>query len=136
MMEETLKKEIEKERKKHGGIKDMFATIDGICKDVDEFIDNVLYLGFSVIKQDVDCEKIFLKTSRELNEKLKDIPENKEVWERIYNEIPACLMHHTFRGENPDDANDSFIMVFTDLKSEGGKRQSKSIRKQLKDINF
>jgi hypothetical protein len=119
-----------------GKVKDKYATVNGVCEDVDDFINNVLLIGYNLIKKGVDCEKIVLKTSKRLNEKLKDTPENKLVWERIYKEIPTCIMHHTFRMENIDDGDDTSIIVFTDFNSKGGKEQSKSIKRQLKEFGF
>lgn len=110
-----------------------FLTLENVIENVDEFISAVLYLGYTLIMKGLDGE-IVLKTSKELNEKLKDIPENDAVWEKIYKNIPECILYRTARIEQVDDNNNTGIMIITDFKSEEGRKQVKTIKQQLKQI--
>lgn len=125
-----IKKEMETEAKEHGEPLDKFITIPNVCKDVDEFINMVWLAGIQVIKASQNgliCDKILLHTSNELNEKLKDIPENDGVWKRIYKEFPPCILYRTMRIDNVEDPNDHHIIIFTDVRSKEGKKQAKQL---------
>ena len=131
---EEIKKETKKLEKVHGPQLDGAVTVKGILNDVDDLIRAVWVCGpefYGLINHGVKCDKMFFKTSKELNEKLNDIPENDEVWKKIYEETPECFLRNTMRVYNPTDENaETGIAVFPDLSSEG-QEQAKQILKFL-----
>ena len=128
-----LKNKIEADAKKHGGIKDTCVTFNEQCDNVDDLIQYILIAGINILKgkkAGIHCNKIMLKTSKELNNKLKDIPENQGTWDKIYKEVPPCFMARTMRIESQEDDN-CYLQVFTDLNSVEGKKMANLICKNL-----
>lgn len=104
---------------------------DGLCdvcpiisKDIDDFITTINTYCYHMITRDYQFGKSTIyPITRELNDMLIDIPENKDNWDRLYAGVPDLFLGATIRRQNLNDPDDCVIIVkhHTDLNSQEAK---------------
>lgn len=77
--------------------KGQYETVDNLIAGIT--IMNSYAVDFQS-KTDKTIDGIAFKVTEDLNEKLKDIPENKSTWDEIYASIPPFMLSHTARLNN------------------------------------
>lgn len=130
---DDLKKQHDKMVAEHGEPKQSFITIPQVCDSVENlvvFIFNGALRLMQVRSIGSNCNMIEINTSKELNEKLKDIPENKDTWDYIYDIIPPCFMRQTIRAEAVD-GGDSKLIVITRLDTSEGMKMAQDFVKKV-----
>ena len=108
----------------------LIAICNIVSKDIDDFITTVNSYCHTMIVNNFETGDItYYPTTRELNAMLKDTPENKKNWEKIYDSIPGPFMLRTARVEKMagiiDFPTDTGIYVWNALKSDEAKEITK-----------
>ena len=129
---DDLKKQHDEMVAEHGEPKCERIIFDTICPDKEELVALIFQGALQIMrirKIGSKCNEILIRTSDELNEQLKDIPENEDTWDYIYSMIPPCFMKRTIRIFGSDGSN--YLMVITDLDVPEGKKMAEDIVKHL-----
>lgn len=78
---------------------------DHVHSDITDLITSINTFGTVLVREGVNFDGMSFKVSEELDEKLRDIPENQPTFDKLYECVPPFFLQQSVRimRENEDD---------------------------------
>ena len=97
-----------------------------IHNDLQDLISSINTFGVVLTREGYKFDGMIFQTSEELNEKLRDIPENDAVFDELWKSVPPYFMRKSIR--RVDETGSYFVVL--------GDRDSQEAKDDIKNGKF